>query len=80
MLGNLLYGDVTEALFALVESTPELAADRYSCSLADDMTAVAERIAFGRAQIQDAIADYNTLIQRLPLRAAGGGAARRLGC
>lgn len=58
--------DATEALFALKESAPELAADRNFRSLADDMTAVEERIAFGRAQIQDAIAEYNTLIQRFP--------------
>ncbi|MEC8653224.1 MAG: LemA family protein [Planctomycetota bacterium] len=59
-------GDATAAVLALRESAPALAADANFRSLADDLTAVEEKIAFARAQLQDAAAEYNTLIQRFP--------------
>lgn len=64
--------DATDTVIALRESTPQLEADDNFASLADDITAVEEKIAFGRAQLQDAIAEYNTLVQRFPANLLAG--------
>ena len=58
--------DATDAVIALRESTPKLAAQDNFASLASDMIAVEERIAFGRAHLHDSITEYNTLVQRFP--------------
>ena len=55
-----------KTLIALGESMPDLKADENFALLATDITAVEERIAFGRAQLEDAIAEYNTLVQSFP--------------
>ena len=58
--------DTTDTVVALRESHPKLAAQENFAALADDMTALEEKLAFGRAQVHDAIAEYNTLVQRFP--------------
>ena len=55
-----------ETLIALGESMPDLKADENFALLAADITAVEERITFGRAQLEDGIAEYNTLVQSFP--------------
>lgn len=58
--------DTTDTVIALRESNPKLATQENFAALADDMTALEEKLAFGRAQVHDAIAEYNTLVQRFP--------------
>lgn len=59
-------GDTTDTVIALREANPKLAAEENFAALAHDMTALEEKLAFGRAQVHDAIAEYNTLVQRFP--------------
>lgn len=54
------------AVLALREAHPDLAAQANFALLADDLTALEEKIAFGRALLRDSITEYNSLVQRFP--------------
>lgn len=58
--------EAADTAIALREAHPELANNQNFALLADDITALEEKIAFGRAQLYDTINEYDTLIARFP--------------
>jgi len=58
--------DATSTVLALRERHPELSAAPNFTALADDLTAIEEKLAFGRAHLRDTISEYDTLRQRFP--------------
>ena len=53
-------------LFALAESYPDLKADTVFERLSKEITAIEEKIAFGRTFVNDVVNEHNTLIQSFP--------------
>lgn len=59
-------GDLTGRLMALREAYPDVDAQPNFTLLFDDITALEEKIAFGRALLRDSITEYNNLIESFP--------------
>jgi LemA protein len=53
-------------LFALIESYPELKADKTIASLSEELTSTENKVAFARQAYNDAVLRYNTGIQTFP--------------
>lgn len=59
-------GDLTAHLIALREAYPDVDAQPNFSLLFDDITALEEKIAFGRALLRDSITEYNNLVESFP--------------
>ncbi|MGH8616264.1 MAG: LemA family protein [Burkholderiales bacterium] len=55
-----------QRLFALVESYPDLKADKTIASLSEELTSTENKVAFARQAYNDAVLRYNTAIQIFP--------------
>ena len=55
-----------QRLFALIESYPDLKADRTIASLSEELTSTENKVAFARQAYNDAVLRYNTGIQTFP--------------
>jgi LemA protein len=55
-----------QRLFALVESYPELKADKTIASLSEELTSTENKVAFARQAYNDSVLRYNTDIQTFP--------------
>ena len=53
-------------LFALIESYPELKADKTIASLSEELTSTENKVAFARQAYNDAVLRYNNAIQTFP--------------
>ena len=56
----------TKKLVALGEAYPDLKADPVFARLSKEITAIEEKIAFGRAFVNDVVNEHNTLIESFP--------------
>jgi LemA protein len=55
-----------KSLFAVVESYPDLKADRNVMALQEELTATENKISFARQFYNDSVMSYNTAIQSIP--------------
>jgi LemA protein len=61
-----------QRLFALIESYPDLKADRTIASLSEELTSTENKVAFARQAYNDAVLRYNTGIQTFPSNILAG--------
>ncbi|MBN1947651.1 MAG: LemA family protein [Bradymonadales bacterium] len=59
-------GGAMGRLFAMVESYPELKADRNMAQLMEELTSTENRVAFARQAYNDAVMNYNTAREKFP--------------
>ncbi|HMP59433.1 MAG TPA: LemA family protein [Gemmatales bacterium] len=67
---NMLTGAL-KSIFALSEAYPDLKANQNFAKLQEELTATENRIGFARQHYNDAVSNYNTLLQRFPANIIG---------
>ena len=58
--------NATDTIVAMREAYPELTADANFRHIADELTGIEEKLAFGRSHMHDTIEEYNNLVQSFP--------------